>query len=253
MNNEWLTGPGKALACLVLCPLLLLLTPASHAQPWPNFSATFDVKVMGFTVGQAHHAFYCVQNDCHLTSTAAPSSWAKAFINEETVDKIDLTYHPPSELTWQRSVQQLTRFYDDRVHRRQTEIVRQTATSEIVSPDKNKSFPSHPHAYDQISLAYALGFYARRHQQADHPLPEFALQRDKAQTPIHINQAFQPRTLDLPFSDDVTTLYFSLLSDKIRIELWLMPQKAYFPAKVRVEKAEQGRTIELMLNKPPKL
>ncbi|MDR9499535.1 MAG: DUF3108 domain-containing protein [Hydrogenovibrio sp.] len=230
----------------------LMMASQASAQPWPNFSATFDVKVMGFTIGEAHQSFYCVEQDCHLTSKAIPPDWAKAFINEETVEKIHLTYDAQT-LTWQSYRQNLTRFYDNRILKRTTRMMRQDNPPRILSPDKDKVFPAKPYAFDQISLAYALAFYARQTDQTDRTLPPFVLQRDQKQTPIQMHKAFERKTIDLPFADNVSTLYFALLSDKIRIDLWLMPALDHFPVKVRLNDAEKDRTIELLLNKSPKL
>jgi hypothetical protein len=244
----WLTHQRQ----LVLGLAGLMITSLAWAQPWPNFSATFDVKVMGFTIGEAHQSFYCMEQDCHLASKATPPDWAKAFINEQTVEKIHLTYDAQT-LTWQSYRQDLTRFYDDRILKRTTRIIRQDNPPRILSPDKDKVFPAKPYAFDQISLAYALAFYARQTDQTDRTLPPFVLQRDQKQSSINVVKAFEPKTIDLPFADDVSTLYFALLSDKIRIDLWLMPALDYFPVKVRLNDAEKDRTIELLLNKSLKL
>lgn len=230
----------KSLLFWVVCCFPLL----SQAKSLPDFSASFDVRVLGFKVGQAHHRMQCHNSDCLLTSEAKPPKWAQRFINESAVEKIKLSQQL-GEFKWLEYKKYLTRRYEDRTEEKTYTIIRDEANKRIVYQEKNKVWPVQTHVYDVISLAYAIQFRLINQQ----PLKDLFLQSDKSQQQITFKKQNLSDEIDLPIEDELQTKRFDFHNDKISAKLWLIPKMNYFPGQIEIENKENDRTIVLELDK----
>lgn len=218
----------------------------TYARTLLPFKATFDVRVFGFNVGEAHQAMTCQQQNCLLTSEASPPKWAQRFINESAKEQIHLI-QTDHEFKWLKYKKFLTRRYDDHTEHKTYTLVRDEQHKRIHYLETDKSWPIHPLVYDAISIAYAVQYRVLNHL----PLDNLYLQDDKVQQKITFSTKNKPDEIDLEFKDGLQTRRFEFHNDKMSIKLWLVPEMAYFPGQIKVENKVEDRTITLELNRVP--
>ncbi len=233
-----------ALACL-----FVLLSPA-HAgsinTPLKNFNAVFDVRVFGFNIGDTSHKMKCQENLCQLTSEATPSRWARRWINEETVEVIQLD-QSNNDIKLLEYKKYLTRHIDAQSIQKTTTIQRDLKNNQLHFIEGQKTFNPKPHAFDLISLAYAIQYLVINQQ----PLNSLFLQDDKNQQKIVFSEVFKEHKIYLDFSGHIASQRFSFSNDKISAKLWLIPELNHFPGKIEVHNKETDRKITLELQKKP--
>lgn len=238
------------LKLLSLCAFIFVAS-ATQAATLKNFSATFDVRVLGFTVGEITQTFECDQQShlCTLSSEAIPPSWAKRFINESAIEKIKL-HQSEEQFTLLEYKKYLTREYDDRTEHKTFTIQRETEPKpQLRYLEKDTTWPNQALAFDVISLAYALQYQVLNKR----PLTDFYLQDEKEQQAIQFSKTFVNDKLEPDYADDgITALRFEFSNAKIDAKLWLLPQYQYFPGKIEILNKEENRRIILEINKRPK-
>lgn len=227
---------------------LLLMPIRTEAVTLPDFKATFDVKVLGFTVGQAHQQMQCHQAHCVLKSEAKPPKWARRFINESAVETVHLQ-QSDTEFKWMEYKKFLTRHYDDKTVQKTFTLVRNEAEDYIEFVETNRTWPMQKDVYDVISMAYAIQFKVLNQQ----PLDTLYLQDDKIQERFKFTQQNRKDEIDLDFEDEVQTRLFAFHNGKIDAKLWLMPDLNYFPVRIIILNKSEDRKIELELNRKPKI
>ena len=242
INNRRL----KLIVPLVLC----LMTGSTQAAVLKDFKATFDVRVLGFKVGEATQILSCDQDDhqCNLVSEAIPPSWARRFINEESIEKIQL-FVSKEQFKLLEYKKLLTRHYDDKTEYKTYTIQLETQPKQLRYLEGDKTWPAEPLAFDVISLAYAIQYQVLNQR----PLQGFYLQDEKQQTPIEFKKTFIEDELEPDFVEDaISALRFEFSNAKIDAKLWLVPQYDFFPGRIEILNKEEDRRIVLEINKAPK-
>ncbi|MDG4812508.1 DUF3108 domain-containing protein [Hydrogenovibrio sp. 3SP14C1] len=228
--------------------LISLWSSIVSAEQLPNFSASFDIRVLGFHIGQAQQEMTCEGKQCLLTSKAEPPGWARKFINESTVEKIRLR-QTDNQLKWLQYKKFLTRHYDDKTINKTYTLVRKEKLDKVEYIEKSQFWPNQKHLYDVISMAYGIQFQVLNKK----PLDNLYLQDDKVQQKINFTVNNKDDEIDLPFQDDAQTKLFAFHNGKIDAQLWLMPKLNYFPVRIIILNKEEDRKIELELNHKPTL
>lgn len=235
----------------LLALLTLLATHSTQAATLKDFNATFDVRVFGFTIGEVTQKFKCSQDDqlCQLSSEAIPPKWAKRFINESAIEKIQL-HQTEEHFTLLEYKKYLTREYDDRTENKTYTIQRETTPkAQLRYLEKDQTWPDQALAFDMISIAYAIQYQVLNQR----PLDNFYLQDEKEQQAIVFTKSFVKDELEPDFADKpLTALRFEFSNAKIAAKLWLLPQEQYFPGKIEILNKEEDRRIILEINKRPK-
>lgn len=224
--------------------LLLGLSSTSMAKPLRPFKAVFDVNVFSFKVGNAYHEMTCKKQHCLISSVAEPPKWAKRFINESAIEKIEIN-QSNGGFKWQRYTKYLTRRYDDRTEKKTYTLVVDEGKGQIDYLEKGKSWPLQENVYDMISMAYGIQHRILNKKTLD----SIYLQDDKSQQKIRFTTQNEAEELDLPIGDELQTQRFEFHNDKIAAKLWLIPEMDYFPGRIEIDNKEQDRTIVLELNK----
>ncbi|BBP43388.1 DUF3108 domain-containing protein [Thiosulfativibrio zosterae] len=230
--------------------VLLLMTDTVQAVTLKDFKATFDVRVLGFNVGEATQTLSCDQDDhqCNLVSEAIPPSWARRFINEESIEKIQLSMSE-EQFKLLEYKKLLTRHYDDKTEHKTYTIQLETQPKQLRYLEGDKTWPAEPLAFDVISLAYAIQYQVLNKR----PLEGFYLQDEKQQTLIELKKTFIEDDIEPDFVDDaISALRFEFSNAKIEAKLWLVPQYGYFPGRIEILNKEKDRRIVLEINKAPK-
>lgn len=241
------TAPIHLSATAWLLLGVILLSPwMAQAAQLPDFKATFDIRVLGFKIGQAHQKMQCDQGDCRLTSEAIPPDWAKAFINESALEEIRLQ-QTDKQFKWLEYKKFLTREYDDRTEHKTYTLVRRADIHKIEYVEKQTFWPEQTHLYDVISLAYGIQYQLLNNRS----LTDFYLQDDKIQQKIQFTEQNQNERIDLPFAEALPTQRFAFHNDKIDAQLWVLPEMGFFPAKIVIFNKEEDRKIVLELNQKP--
>lgn len=238
--------------------LFILLTASQAAlaenQPLKSFKASFDVRVLGFAIGEAFQEMQCHDQHCELKSKAVPPSWARRWINEEAIEVIQLNQSEEG-LRLQEYKKYLTRHYDDKTIKKTYTIQRQQTNNRFQYLEGDKSFPLKDSAFDVISLAYAIQYHIINHL----PLNDLYLQDEKIQQKLAFSQIAKDDSLYFEFAEDMgddgelSVKRFAFSNDKIAAKLWLIPSLNYFPGQIEIYNKTEDRTITLELNKKPKL
>lgn len=229
---------------------LSILSLGFSALTWANsheFDARYKVKAMGISVGNLKQSMRCQQQTCTLTNKAQPPRWAYFFINESSVETIKLKYLP-TELKWLQYHKDLERRYSDRTVHKKTDMHLNLESNEIVSVQKNLSWPSTPYAYDMISLVHALRFYAQKGGE----LPPFILQDEREQTQVTFDVENKSTTTHLNYKSNVAARFFDWNTDKHRVKVWLIEELDLFPGRIDFYDIENDRRLLLILSEPPK-
>jgi len=228
--------------------LMTLCSSIVAAEQLPDFSASFDIRVLGFHIGEAHQEMTCEGKQCLLTSKAEPPGWARQFINESAIEKIRLQ-QTNDQLKWLQYKKFLTRYYDDKTIHKTYTLVRKENLNKVEYLEKNQFWPNQKHLYDVISMAYGIQFQVLNKK----PLNNLYLQDDKIQQKMNFTANNEDDEIDLPFQDDAQTKLFAFHNGKIDAQLWLMPKLNYFPVRIIILNKEEDRKIELELNHKPTL
>lgn len=247
MNAALSAQNFKATLSGLLIIILSSFSTLSKGQPLPEFTAQFDIWVMGFNIGEAQHKMTCEHQSCLLTSIAEPPGWVKRFINESAVEKIQI-HQSDNDFKWLSYKKFLTRRKSgDTINKTET-LIRNPTDNRIKYIEASSSWPNQEHVYDVISIAYGIQFLVSNKK----PLEEIYLQDTKGQQKIQFSTLAKPETLDLPFNYRAKTLRYHFYNDKIDAKLWLMPSLNNFPVKMIVFNKDTDRKIELELNQKPR-
>ncbi|MBO1924242.1 DUF3108 domain-containing protein [Thiomicrorhabdus sp. 6S3-12] len=237
-------------ALLLSLPLLLNKAFASEqAQPIPDFDATFLVHAYGVDLGKSRHQLHCEQRDCVLETLSKPEGWVKIFFKDSAQEKIQLQQTAQSIL-WQGYQKQATRHKGDDAKIKSTTFELESSGQQIVYLEKKRQWPWHPGVFDATSIAYAIQWYALNHK--DLATAQLILQTTKEQYPIKFSILAHPETLKLEYGKEPSQKY-RFGNQRFEIDLWLLPEKHYFPGKLRIYDREEDKTIVLVLEKAPKL
>lgn len=228
--------------------LLFILSAVSSVQAatLPSFSATFDVRVLGFKIGQAHQKMTCKAENCVIRSEAKPPKWARRFINESAVETIHI-HQTESDFKWMKYQKHLTRHYDDKTIKKTFTLIRNEDENRVDYIEEEKTWPMQKDLYDVISLAYGIQFKVLNSQSLDN----LYLQDDKVQQRFNFTQKNIEDEIEIPFEEEAQTRLFAFHNGKIDAELWLLPDLNYFPVRIIILNKEEDRKIELELNRKP--
>ena len=252
MFHQWMTRIRKQ-AFLLLCGLLYVTLPKAD---WmlPNFKAEFDVQFIGFNIGTAHQNFTCQLSRCTLRSEAKPEGLVAMFINEASVETIQIE-QTPNHFLWLSYHKTLTRHKSDRTLIKKIDLVRKNDQILYLQakPNHPAQWPASDHVYDAISLAYAITYRLANHQ----PLLPLQLQDEKGQYPLKL-LTHKEDDIELPWLDDeVKAHYLKLDSTQAAIQLWILQDphtlngfKA-FPAIIEVYNKQTEKTVRLALKSSP--
>lgn len=242
-----------SIALFILLTALASTSVFAENTPLKNFKASFDVRVLGFTIGEAFQEMQCRDQQCELKSQAVPPSWARRWINEEAIEVIQLNQSEQG-LKLQEYKKYLTRHYDDKTIKKTFTIQRQEAQNRFQYLEENKNFPLKDQAFDVISLAYAIQYHVINNL----PLNNLYLQDEKIQQKLIFSETAKDDSLYFEFAEtmgddgELSVKRFAFSNDKIAAKLWLIPSLNYFPGQIEIYNKIEDRTIKLELNNRPK-
>lgn len=215
------------------------------------FKASFNVLIFGTNIGSAKHQLTCQGKHCQLTSKASPPSWAQRFINESTVEVSDIT-QTPTDFQLDQYKKYLTRRYSDRTIHKTYTIKREPLHKDFHYLEKNKTWPLQNHAFDMISMTYAVQYLVINHR----PLTDLYLQDDKIQQKIQFSEQKIPTEIDLDFPNknsffesnpSLQARRFHFSNQKADVTIWLLPKYHFFPGRISVLNKTENRKIVLEL------
>lgn len=240
-SKRWLVIALSTLVCLPI--------GVSHAQNWTlsSFEAEFAVRLMGFNVGKVTHSMQCANQQCQLVSVANPPNWAKRFINESSIETIQLQ-QDPQQLNWISYHKDLTRRYSDRTVNIITDLIHNVESQHIEYPQKERQWPSQPYVYDMLSIVYALQFYS----QQNIALPALILQDEEKQQPVNFS-VFNRRTdTHLQYKSHVSARFYHWNTEDHEVKIWLIEELDLFPGRIEFHHKKVDRRVTLSLAAPPK-
>lgn len=237
-------------ALLLSLPLLINKASASEqVQPIPDFDATFLVHAYGVDLGKSRHQLHCTQQDCVLETLSKPEGWVKIFFKDSAEEKIQLKQTAQSIL-WQGYQKLATRYKGDDAKIKSTTFELESDGQQIVYLEKKRQWPWNPGVFDATSIAYAIQWYALNNK--DLATTQLTLQTNKKQYPIEFSILAHQETLKLEYGKEPSQKY-RFGNQRFEIDLWLLPEKQYFPGKLRIYDREEDKSIVLVLEKAPKL
>ena len=221
-----------------------------HAQPIPEFTATFNIHALSMKLGVSKHSLACQQTNCTLSAASKPQGLAKFFLNERSLETIKIQ-QTDSQFKWLayekkygENLSEKGKFKTDAY------FINPQNPNEIINPRRQKNWPIQPEIYDSISLAYAVQFNVLNEKA----LNQLFLQENKRQQPLILKKAFTkaPLTLDNGQTLPKAQLFeFKTLQSEVKI--WLLPTYGYFPGRVDVYNIKKDKTLTLVLQEPPKI
>ncbi len=232
---------------LVILNFLLqpvLANPAN--QPLKNFNAIFDVYVFGFDIGDANHKLACNNSLCQLTSEAIPTKWARRWVNEEMLETIQLDQSNNNIMLLEYK-QLITRHKNNETTKKTVTLRRDIENNQIKFIEEQKIFAAPLHAFDMISITYAIQYLVKNQQ----PISDLFLQDKDYQRKITFSESFKKDKISLNFAELIPTLHFAFSNEEVDAELWLIPELNYFPGKIKVHNKEKNRTVTLRLQNKP--
>lgn len=230
--------------------LSLLLPSKSLAETLPNFQAVYSVHAFGATLGKARHSYKCINGDCTLISRAKPEGFAALFIKDSSVEVIKLKQDDQS-FNWQSYHKVGISEKDGKTSKKRVTLIRNEENDTIEFTEGERHWPSHPHTYDIMSIAYAVQWHALK--QTDFRQLVLYLQDNNFQEQLSFTLIAKDDDLSLPFEfEELRVQQYRLETKNYQIDLWLMPQKRYFPGKIRLINRAEDRTITLQLAEPVK-
>ncbi|WP_029934281.1 DUF3108 domain-containing protein [Thiomicrospira pelophila] len=224
----------------------LIITSQAQANPSQNFDAEFAVRLMGFNVGTVQQKMRCQTDTCTLTSEAEPPWWAKRFINESTYETTKILTKN-NQFLWLSYHKDLTQRHDDYTKHIKVDLIANLENNIITFPQKDRSWPGSPYAYDIMSIAYALQFYTLN----GNAIPPLVLQEEKQQTLVKFNVANQATKAHLNYKSNLKARYYEWTTDTQEIKIWLIEDLNFFPGRIEVNNTKHKRRVVLALDKPP--
>lgn len=246
--------PSKtSLVGLLMIFTTLFFTQHSHASfavPLPNFTSSYHVNAFGVDLGKAQQTFSCEQENCTLVSSAKPSGLAALLFSDSSIETIKLK-QTEDNLIWLSYHKLGISKKNGKEVQKHTTMVRDEANNQIHFIEKNRTWPIQINTFDIMSISYAIQYFKLNNR----PLKDLELhiQDSNFQEPLQFKIIDQPDELNLKFSyTPLKTLKYTFESKQSRIELWLLPNKQYFPAKIRLINKKEDKTITLNLAELPK-
>lgn len=236
-------------ASILSFSLMLLLITSPFANALQGFDAEFGVRLMGVKIGNVDHKMQCHQNACTLTSEAIPPRWARRFINESSVETVQLRVNE-QQLEWQSYNKKLERRYSDRVVQIETDFIYDAQTNRIHYPQKDRTWEAKPNTFDLISIAYALQFYAQKNPNR---LPELTLQEEDQQQTIQFRVENKKTRVHLDYKSNLDARFYEWETEEHHIKIWLIEELNLFPGRIDVYNKRVDRRLRLVLNQAPKL
>lgn len=219
---------------------------SAQVNPSQNFNAEFAVRLMGFNVGIVQQKMRCQMDTCTLTSEAEPPWWARRFINESTFETSKISTKN-NQFRWLSYHKDLSRRHDDRTQKIEVDLIANLENNRIAFQQKDLDWPGSPYAYDIMSIAYALQFYALNGE----PTPPLVLQEEKQQSLVKFDTANQKTKIHLNYKSDMKARYYEWTTDTQEIKVWLIEDLNFFPGRIEVNNIEAKRRVVLTLDKPP--
>lgn len=226
---------------------LLLNTQAQAIE----FEAEYNIKAKGINIGTAKQTLKCEEQNCTLTSLAKAPKWA-FFINESSKETINLTLEN-NELIWQKYHKELTVKKSGKTNYHHYEFYRDSQNKKIISIQKNMEWDEQKYAFDMISIAHALSFYAKQTSQNKAPLPSFYLQEDNKQYPLEFTQIHKKTTTNLIYKSDLSAYYYEWNSPEKQVKVWLVEELNMFPAHLELYDKKENNRLILQLKSHPKV
>ncbi|MBE0493608.1 MAG: DUF3108 domain-containing protein [Thiomicrospira sp.] len=224
----------------------LVFSSQALAHPSQNFDAEFAVRLMGFNVGTVEQKMRCQADTCTLTSEAEPPRWARRFINESTFETSQILTEN-NQFRWLSYHKDLTRRHSKQTIQIETDLIADLENDRIHFPQKDRSWPASPYAYDTMTIAYALQFYALNGD----PTPPLVLQEEKQQTHVKFNVANQATRTHLNYKSNLKARYYEWTTDTQEIKVWLIDELNFFPGRIEVNNTQVKRRVVLSLDAPP--
>ena len=228
----------------------LSLPLSSFAQPLSEFQANFKVQALSMNLGISKHSLKCNGTDCTLTASSKPEGLAKLFLNERSQETIHIQ-QTDNQFNWLS----YTKKYGEDLSNKETLkietlFINPENPTQIVNPNRQKSWPTQPEVYDSISITYAVQFNVLN----DKPLNQLFLQENKRQESLVLINAFQPDPLTLNNGKTfANSQRFDFETQKAKVKIWLLPTYDYFPGRVDVYNIKKDKTLTLVLQEPPKI
>jgi len=248
----------SAFSILIFCLSILSGFATQAAQigtPLKPFKADFNVLVFGTAIGTAKHTFTCQgkkPEHCQLKSEAIPPSWARHFINEDAIEISDIN-QTQQDFQLEKYTKHLTRRYSDHTIHKTYTIQRDVQKKVFHYLEKNKTWPLQRHAFDTISMAYAVQYLVLNHR----PLTDLYLQDDKSQAKVHFSEQNVKTEIDLDDFPNKSSFFesnpsleakrFHFENNQASVTLWLLPKYHYFPGRISVLDKKEDRKIVLEL------
>ncbi len=215
-----------------------------------DFKARYDVNAFGVDLGQADHQFYCQGTQCTLTSYAKPSGFAALFFSDSATETIQLQ-QTPEQLTWLSYHKLGTHKKNGKTVQKHTTLQREQDKNQVTLVEKQRTWSNPEHLFDILSLPYAIQYFKLNHHSLDRL--KLYIQDSNFQEKLTFQTIDQPDTLTMKFSTrPLNALKYVFDSQQFKMELWLLPQYQYFPAKVRLINKKEDKLITLNLVEPPK-
>lgn len=231
---------GVIALCLSSSPL--------QAEELSPFYAKFDVQVAGFNLGQGVHTLSCKDQLCTLKSSAKPSGFIRNFFKDELYET-SVFKQSDETIEW-LSYQKRDVKYKNGEVREKTQTLRKTDDG-IVSVETKQSFPYSDAAFDPMLISYAVQ-WLRLNQKPQADFQKLVLQTDDQQLPINFLEFATSIKLGLDFSDQALAgEKYRLETNNIEVELWILEELNWFPAKIKIFRKDKNRTIVLNLSKEP--
>lgn len=227
-----------------------MLPLSAFAQPLSDFNATFKIQALGMNLGTSKHTFKCNETGCTLTAYSKPEGLAKLLLNERSQETIQI-----EQLNNQFKWLSYTKKYGKDLSNKdefkvESYLVNLNTPTEIINPNRQKSWPAQLEIFDSISLAYAVQFNALNEK----PLNQLFLQESKRQQPLVLKSAFTPDALTLNNGKIFANAQrFDFETQKAKVKIWLLPTYDYFPGRVDVYNIKKEKTLTLVLQEPPKI
>ncbi|GKT12183.1 MAG: hypothetical protein ISEC1_P1158 [Thiomicrorhabdus sp.] len=241
----------KKITTLLSALLISSYASAGLTATIPDFQSTYDVNAFGANLGQARNSFKCIGENCTLISSAKPSGFAALFIKDSSVETIKLKQTDQS-IEWQSYHKLGISENNGKRVQKHTNLRLDEKSQQIQAPEKERSWPAQPNLFDVMSISYALQYYKLNNQSIKKL--DLHIQDSNFQEKLKILTADQSDNIDLAFSPfEVKALKYSLDSQNYQIDLWLLPNKQFFPAKIRVINKHEDKTITLKLAEQPKI
>lgn len=212
----------------------------------PKFTANFAVHVMGLDIGTSSQSLSCQAAQCTLTNRAVPSAWARHLVNEETHEVIKLTLDENHQFRWleyHKTLQKYRNTPDPKI----THYFWDQETDVISYPARARTWPAQPHAFDMISIVYAL----RQQLRAGNPRPELLLQDNKTQTPVKFAKANDSTQIHTRFRSNLAARYYEWASPEATVKVWFLEDYDLFPGKIELTHQQSNRRVSLNLISAP--